>query len=181
MRTYDGQLCSLYVCQEESGTPSLSALHHSPIVGAHVSIILYDCYAPSPISNDESLFRLGIHHAPHVVPPSRDTCDRKFRRIMIHAHAPPALIVGHVVDPIGNRLAQVFINEIIHPHRLGLPCWLPFPPTVLKIAHSFFLLGIDREARLLTCLKCLDLLVDVFELRMAVRMLRTFKHLAVGL
>ena len=33
--------------------------------------------------------------------------DRNVRRLMIHAHAHPALMVGHVVDPSGNRLAQV--------------------------------------------------------------------------
>jgi hypothetical protein len=63
---------------------------------------------------------------------------------------------------------------------MDLPGWLPFPPTVLKIAPECFLLGIDRDERLLTGLKGLDVLVDVVEWGLAVRRLRAFTHLAVG-
>jgi hypothetical protein len=73
--------------------------HFQPCIIGH----LWECtlpsscataMAPAPIGNDASRFSLGIHHVPQVVPPSLDTCDRTFRRILVHAHAHPSRLGG---------------------------------------------------------------------------------------
>ena len=98
---------------------------------------------PTPIGHDASRFGFGIHHPPHVVPPSLETGARQVRRILITPHAHPALIGGHVVDPRGKRRAQDLIHAIRHPHLLGWSCWLPCPPT--SMPHAFFLGSTERR------------------------------------
>ena len=69
----------------------------------------------------------------------------------------------------------------MHPHRRGLPFRPPLASRVLEVAHQFFLLRIDGDDGLRGPLELPDLLVDIPELRVAVRMRRPFPGLAVGL
>jgi len=63
----------------------------------------------------------------------------------------------------------------------GLACRPPLSSRVLEIADQFLLLRIDGEDGLRRRLEPSDLLVDVPELRVAVRVVRAFSGLAVGL
>ena len=53
--------------------------------------------------------RLGLGYIgePICLPPGADRRDRKGRRVMVHADADPAGVGAHVVDPIGNGLAEL--------------------------------------------------------------------------
>jgi len=75
------------------------------------------------IGHDQQFRRLGVNLAPHVLPPGQDAVDGKLGRVVIDAHAHPALIASHVVDPIKNCLAQFFVGEIMDQGllRFSLP------------------------------------------------------------
>ena len=60
---------------------------------------------------------------------------------------------------------------------LGLPLRLPFPPAVLEGPDQFLLLGVDGDHGLARCQKRFDLVVEVVELRIPVRMLVPFQRL----
>src|SRR6266700_4928468 len=100
---------------------------------------------------------------------------------MIRSHADPALITGHIVNSVWNRLAQFLIREVMHPYLLRGAFGLPFTASVLEVAHQLFLLGIDGNYRRPSLLKGLCLLADVLKLRVPVWMRCSVLSLAVGL
>jgi len=57
----------------------------------------------------------------------------------------------------------------------------PFPPDVLEVADQLLLLGIHRNHRLMLCQGFGHALIDMRELRIAVRMVAALADLAVGL
>jgi len=69
----------------------------------------------------------------------------------------------------------------VDPDRLGLAFGAQLTPSVLEVADQLLLLGGDRDGRLTCGLERLHLGVDVFELRVAIRMVRALTGLAVGL
>ena len=59
----------------------------------------------------------------HALPPAPQAGGGKLRRVMIDAHADPALVMEQVIDAIGNRLAQ----QIAHRAAIvRLPVQSPF-------------------------------------------------------
>ena len=100
---------------------------------------------------------------------------------MIDPHADPALVVGHVVDSVRDRLAQFLILEVVDANFLRLAFGMPFATAVLEIPHQFLLFRVDRDHRLPTLLEARRLGVDVLELSIAIGMLVAFARLAVGL
>ena len=112
-------------------------------------------------------------------PPQR--LHGKRRRVVILPDAHPAAVVGHVIDPIRYRLAELLIDKIVHLDPFRLSPRTPLSPTVAKFpTNSFFLVSTDTD-RLPQPLKCPHPPDDLFELRIAVGMLVPFQRLAVGL
>ena len=100
---------------------------------------------------------------------------------MVDADADPAVIVGDVVDAVGHRPAEFRDAEIVHADLLRLALGLPFAAAVLEIADQLLLLGVDRDHRLAGRRGRFHLIVDVAELRIAIRMACPLAGLAVGL
>ena len=88
---------------------------------------------------------------------------------------------GYVVDAVGRDLTQLFIHEVVD---IDTP-WIAFQAqvraAVLEVADHFLLLDVDRDHRLLLCLCGNDFGIDLFELRIAIRVLRAFVGLAIVL
>ena len=57
---------------------------------------------------------------------------------MVDAHADPALVTRHVVDAVGDRLAEFLVHEVVDEHLLGLTARLPLAPAVLEFPTSSF-------------------------------------------
>ena len=138
----------------------------------------YSCataMTPTPIGHDASRFGFGIHHAPHVVPPSLETGARQCPPYPDHPPRAPRPHWGSRRRPQREAPCPGLdpCNQTPAPSRVVLLAAMP--------AHSCVLLGIDREERLLTGLTGLDWRVDVVAWRRAVRRLRAFTPLAVGL
>ena len=133
------------------------------------------------IGSDQQLGRTRIHRASHVSPPPPQRLDGELGRVMIDAHAHPAGVGRQVVHPVGDRLAQLRVQEIMDADLFGATLGLPLPSAVLEVADQFLLLGVHRDDRLAPPLIRLDPSVDVLELGVAVGMAAAFPGLAVGL
>jgi len=64
---------------------------------------------------------------------------------VIDAYIDPAAIVLKIVDAVGCGSPPGRNGKIVDPYPLRLSFWVPFTPSVLKVAHEFFLLGIHRD------------------------------------
>src|SRR5262245_65491344 len=87
---------------------------------------------------------------------------------MSEAYPDPSTIGRKVIDPVGNGLAQVCVNEVLLAHLFWLPLGLVFAPAIGEVPDQFLLLRIDGDDRLPPTLKRLDLLIDVLKLRIAI-------------
>jgi hypothetical protein len=86
-----------------------------------------------------------------------------------------------VVDAVGNRLALLGDEEVVYPNPFGCALWPPFAAGVLEVSDQLLLLRVHRDRRLSTLLEATNLVEDVVELRVAIRVLGPFAGLAVGL
>src|SRR5919199_3886486 len=87
--------------------------------------------AATAIRGDQQFGGLRIDRDPHVVPPPSQALHRKLCSVMVAADADPPRVGAQIIDPIGNRLAQILVNKIVHAYLLGLPRRAPFPPAIL--------------------------------------------------
>ncbi len=112
------------------------------------------------------------------MPPVSNRRHRERRCVVVPAHAHPGFVARHVVDAVRNRLALGVGREIMHQHRRRRALRLPFAPAVLEVPDQLFLLRVDRDHRLASGQMRVRGLVDVLELRVAVRMRGAFLPLA---
>jgi hypothetical protein len=77
-----------------------------------------------------------------VLPPVTNRVDSELRGVVVDPDVHPALIGGYVVYPIGDRLAELLVLEVVHAHQLGLALGAPLPSSVLEIAYQFLLLAV---------------------------------------
>jgi len=100
---------------------------------------------------------------------------------VVHAHADPALVPAQVVDPLGDRLAQDLVLEVLGPDLLRMAPPMPLPPGIAEIPDQLLLLGIDRDDRLALRLEGAHLAGDILELGVTIRVVAALLGLAVGL
>ena len=134
--------------------------------------------APARIGRDEQGRGLGVGAATHLMPPVSNRRHRERRCVVVPAHAHPGFVARHVADAVRNRLALGVGREIMHQHRRRRALRLPFAPAVLEVPDQLFLLRVDRDHRLAGGQMLVRGLVDVLELRVAVRMRGAFLPLA---
>jgi len=137
--------------------------------------------AATPVGRDQQVLCPWVSFGTHLLPPSADGLPRELRRIVIDAHAHPALVLAQLDHPRGNAFAQMRVREVVHGHLFGCARGVPLAPPVLERADEFLLLGVRGDHRLTASLKPLDHCVEVLNLRMAIRMRGAFLGLAVAL
>jgi hypothetical protein len=115
---------------------------------------------------------VGEALAAEVLPPASDRVDRERGGVVVDPDLDPTLVVGEVVDPVGDRLAELSVLEVVDADQLGLALRAPLPAGVLEIADELLLLGVDRDRRLLGGDRRLNLPVEVAKLRIAVGVAR---------
>jgi len=101
-------------------------------------------------------------------------------RPAVHAPLSPNAFHGEFCRVVrGPHLdhSPVLDNDV---HFVRLALRPPRPPLVLKSSHQFFLLGVDRDHRIVTGAEHRFLPVDVPELGILVGVLRSFLRLAVS-
>ena len=102
---------------------------------------------------------------------------------MVHAHVHPAGVGGDVVHAVGNRHLGVRTDreEAVVVDLDRVADLAPLPTGVGQLAEILLLLRIHADHRLSVRLMLLDLLIDVTELGIAIRVLCTLQRLDVGL
>src|SRR6516164_1284975 len=91
----------------------------------------------------------------------------------------PALAVTSYTP--GHHLAELFVREVMHVDAPRIAFRLIVGSTVLEVADQLLLLGIDGDDGLLLGLRRNHYRVHVFELGVAVGMVRAFIRLAIEL
>src|SRR5512142_2134659 len=133
--------------------------------------------APPTVSTDQQPLRLGVQLLPHAEPPLADALDGEAGRVVINADVDPPPGPAHVVDPVGDRLADAGIGEVMDVALLRIALRLPFPAAVGVLPDQFLLLGVYRDDRLfLGEIPPADR-VDVTELAIAVGVLLALQGL----
>jgi hypothetical protein len=85
-----------------------------------------------------------------LVPPAPDGLDGEGGCVGGVADIDPALVVEHVVDPIGDGLGvlgQFRIGEVVHVGALGFTRWSPFSPSIGVVVDQF-LFRVNGDNRL---------------------------------
>src|SRR6516165_10916939 len=137
--------------------------------------------AAATIGGDQQFAGMRKALTAHVFPPTLDRACSKVSRVVVNADAHPPLVVGHVVDAVRDGLAQRRVFKVMNTNVLRLALRLPFLAGVLEITQQFLLFRVHRHDRLSPLLQATDLGIDVFKLRIAVRMRTPFPGLAIGL
>ena len=101
--------------------------------------------ASATVSGDEQFRGIGVGLLAHVAPPPGDGLDGELWGVMVDAHADPCGVRREIVDAVGNRLAELLVDEVVHADGNGLTGRLPLAPGVLEIADEFLLLRIDGD------------------------------------
>src|SRR4051812_14623213 len=85
------------------------------------------------------------------------------------------------MDAVGGDLVAFGAGEVVHPNRSPITLTAWFPSGALEIAEQLLPLHLNRDGRFTSRERRLQGLVDVAELRVAVRMVAAFARLAVRL
>ena len=83
------------------------------------------------IGGDQEPVGVGEAGSAHLVPPASDGLDGELGGVGGVADVDPALVVGHVVDPVGDGLgvlAQGGIGEVVDVDPLGFALAVPIRP-----------------------------------------------------
>ena len=133
------------------------------------------------VRGDQQPPGLRVVAAPGGFPPAADRFDGERGGVVVGADADPAGVGGDVIDPVRHRLAQAVLGEVVRARGRGLALGPPLPARVLELADQFLLLGVHADHRIGGALMVFDLLVDVTELRVPVRVPLALDGLGVAL
>src|SRR5882762_965184 len=93
---------------------------------------------------------------------------------MIDSNPDPTLIVAHIIDPIGNRLAQFLIGKIMNQGLFRSCLGTPLLAVVAEVSDQFLLLSVHGNDRATLFQEPLGLSIDVLKLSVAIRMIAPF-------
>ena len=79
----------------------------------------------------------------HHLPPLPDRRNGERRGVVISTDIDPCLVATHVVDTVGDCLADGVTRKIMYQHFFGCGHGLPLSATILEVTDEFFLLGVD--------------------------------------
>ena len=137
--------------------------------------------APAAIGGNQQPFCLRISLHSHLQPPAPNAGDGELGRVVIDPDADPTGVVGEVVYAVGNRLAQILVGKIVDVDLLRDSFGFAFLACVLEFSDQFLLLRINRDDGLILSPHGERPFVDMLELGIPIRMVRSFPRLPIGL
>ena len=69
---------------------------------------------PSGIRCDHETRGLEVASFPHALPPPGDRGDREGGGVVVVADVHPPFVGPHIEDPVGDRLAHLWVREVVH-------------------------------------------------------------------
>ena len=103
---------------------------------------------PAGVGSDQELGGGRETRPTHRGPPASDGLDGEGGGVGRVADRDPALVVGQVVDPIGDGSTQFLVDEVMGLGPSRLAGWVPFGSSIGEFAHDLLFLGIDADHRL---------------------------------
>src|ERR1700737_1478452 len=100
---------------------------------------------------------------------------------MIDTHADPTLIVAHIIDPIGNRLAPFLIRKIMNQGLFRSGFGAPLLAVVAEVSHPFLLFIFHRNDWATPFEEPLGLSIDMLKLSVAIGVIAPFDGLGIAL
>src|SRR5215470_5975582 len=159
--------------------------HKSGLVGELLQFELPEPYPrairASAVRRDRQLARIRIAPSSHAFEPAADRLHGELGGVAGDSEADEAGIGGHIVHAVGHDLAELLVLEVVHVDALRVALRTIIGSAVLEVANQLLFLRIDRDDGLLLGLRRDCSRVDIFELGVAVGMLRAFIRFAVGL
>src|SRR5882757_717468 len=137
--------------------------------------------ASAAVGGDQERTRIRIPRRAHFLPPRADGLHGEFAGVVAEAHADPRFVLLKIVDAIWRSTSLLGVDEVMNLDVVGITMRSEFATAVLEIPDELLLLRVHGDDRLVRFELSTDRLVDVFELRVAVRMLRAFEPLAIRL
>ena len=132
----------------------------------------YFSVGAAAVGIDEQLAGFGVALLPQVMPPAPNALDRERGRVGAEPDIDPAHVVDHVMDNVGDRLAEFLVRKVKDANLFGGPFRAPHTARIPEIPHQFLLPYVHGDHRLSGFSERRDVLVDVVELRIPVRMAR---------
>src|ERR1700722_5391778 len=137
--------------------------------------------AATTVGRDQQAPGCGVPATAQTLPPGPNRFHGKFGRVAAYPNAHPCLVVGQIVDSVGNRLPFSRIRKVVDSDFAWLALASPLRTRILQVSQGFLLLGVDRDCRLPLPLLRLHPAIDVAKLCVAVWMRLPFARLAVSL
>ena len=134
-------LVPLARARRKMGDAYLQAGNVGEVLQARLPKPVATAVAAAAVGSDQEFGGIWMGLLPHVLPPAFDAGHREFCRIVIDAHAYPALVASDVVDPVRNGFAELLVDEIMDANTLGFAERIPFRPAFLKSPTSSFFLA----------------------------------------
>ena len=97
--------------------------------------------AAAAIAQDQPFGGFGIARLTETLPPAFEGGGGELGGVVVDADADPALVRPQVRDTVGDRLAQLRIEEIVNADFFGTP----FVAPILEGANEFLLLRKSRD------------------------------------
>jgi len=137
--------------------------------------------AASAVGQDQKLLRLRVGLTSHSLPPAQNRIYGEIGSIVVGPNRYPALVLGNVIHPVRDYLAQFLILKIMDSYFFRLVLGLPFRAVVLEVSDQFLFLRINGDNRLTALLKSLGQIIDILKLGVSVRVRASFSRLRIGL
>ncbi len=133
------------------------------------------------VGGDRQARRVRVASFAEVLPPRQDRVHGELRGIARDSYADPTLVGGQVIHPIGDRVPELLVLEVMTADLDRPALGLQLPANGLEIADQLSLFGVDADHRLPGRDRSGHGLVDVLKLGVAIRMTRALPRLLVGL
>ena len=137
--------------------------------------------ASAAVGRDQKSCRLRIQDATFHAPPPSNRCHGKSPGVMVGSHIDEARVAPDVVDAIRIGTRDIRAGKIVTVHLERILRATPLSPRIDVIANQFLLFRVHGNHRSSLAQRRFDLLIDVAELGVAIRMLGAFFRLAVAL
>ena len=122
------------------------------------------------VGGDQQAGGVGIGDGTDLVPPPPDRGHRELGGVGVVTDDHEALVGGDVEHPVGDRLADVGVGEVVHVDTHRHAGRLPFAPAVAEVPDDLVLFRVHRHHRLTSFEVAADVTGDVAELGVTIRM-----------
>ena len=133
------------------------------------------------VGGDQQAPRIGVSLPAQRVPPAADRRHGERGGVAVGADRHPAGVGTDVIHPVGHRLAQLLIDEVVGVHLLRLALRPPGAALAGIRPDQLLLLGIHADHRLTRRQGSSDLVIDIAELGVTVGVLGALQRLGVAL